>query len=299
MRFLLAIFLLVSPINDINKIARTNELKKEAREAYRTGNYDKAIHNYHYLLDSMGVDDDNIRMNLANAYYASSDTTEALSNYSMLLDSNNKEISSIAYQQLGVIKNKQKKQEEALADFKQALRENPYNEEARYNYELLKKLLDEQKEKEEQEKQQQDKENPDKKDQKDQEKKQDQQQQQDQQKEDQEKKDQDQQQQEKQDQEGKESEEQKEQDQKSEEQKEGEEQEKKNDGQPQEPTDEQQKQDAKKDDLNISPEKLKEMNISEEKAKMILEAMRNQEIQYFQQNKRKAKQKPPSGKPDW
>ena len=41
------------------------------------------------------------------------------------------------------------------------------------------------------------------------------------------------------------------------------------------------------------------MNISEEKAKMILEAMKNNEVQYLQQNKRKATQKKKSGKPDW
>jgi len=41
------------------------------------------------------------------------------------------------------------------------------------------------------------------------------------------------------------------------------------------------------------------MNISEEKAKMILEAMKNNEIQYIQQNRRKAKKKKDSSKPDW
>ena len=46
-------------------------------------------------------------------------------------------------------------------------------------------------------------------------------------------------------------------------------------------------------------EKLEEMNISEEKARMILEAMKNKEIQYKQQNKRKAKKPKKSGKPDW
>jgi hypothetical protein len=42
-----------------------------------------------------------------------------------------------------------------------------------------------------------------------------------------------------------------------------------------------------------------EMKMSEEKAKMILEAMKNQEIQYLQQNKRKATKPRDSGKPDW
>ena len=41
------------------------------------------------------------------------------------------------------------------------------------------------------------------------------------------------------------------------------------------------------------------MKISEEKAKMVLEAMKNQEIQYLQQNKRKATKPKDKGKPDW
>jgi hypothetical protein len=45
--------------------------------------------------------------------------------------------------------------------------------------------------------------------------------------------------------------------------------------------------------------KLQEMKMSEEKAKMILEAMKNNEVQYLQQNKRKATKPRDRGKPDW
>lgn len=43
----------------------------------------------------------------------------------------------------------------------------------------------------------------------------------------------------------------------------------------------------------------KEMQISPEKARMILEALRNNEIQYYQQRLRKSKQRPDKSKPDW
>lgn len=46
-------------------------------------------------------------------------------------------------------------------------------------------------------------------------------------------------------------------------------------------------------------EKLEELNLTEEKARMILEAMKNNEIQYIQQNRRKPTKKPDSSKPDW
>jgi hypothetical protein len=41
------------------------------------------------------------------------------------------------------------------------------------------------------------------------------------------------------------------------------------------------------------------MKISPEKAEMLLEAMKNQERQYLQQNKRKATKQKEKGKPDW
>ncbi|HTJ51461.1 MAG TPA: hypothetical protein VL443_18505, partial [Cyclobacteriaceae bacterium] len=61
--------------------------------------------------------------------------------------------------------------------------------------------------------------------------------------------------------------------------------------------DEQKKKDDKKQSEVAS--KLQEMKISPDKAKMILEAMKNQEVQYLQQNKRKASKPKDRGKPDW
>jgi Ca-activated chloride channel family protein len=285
MKYLILALLLVAPLPDIDKIARTNALKKEAKAAYQAGNFEKAIAKYHYLLDSMNIDEDGIRINLANAYYQNGDTTGAVNNYELLRDSENRELASRAYQQLGVIKNKQKKKEEALADFKQALRKNPANEEARYNYEMLKKLLEE--EKEQQEKQNQDQEKQD------QEQQQDQDQQQDQNK-DQKQQDQEQQQ----DQEGKESE-QDNQDQQQKDDQQKENQEKKKKGKPDEPSDKESDNKEQQEQLNTSPDRFKDLKISEEKARMILEALKNQEVQYLQQKKRKAQKTPPSDKPDW
>ncbi|MDH5610039.1 MAG: hypothetical protein OEY56_11225 [Cyclobacteriaceae bacterium] len=61
---------------------------------------------------------------------------------------------------------------------------------------------------------------------------------------------------------------------------------------------EEKKEENQNEDMNTR-QKLEEMNISEEKAEMILEAMKNSEIQYLQQQKRKAGKRPQSGKPDW
>ena len=291
MRIALVLLLVIgSGFNDLDKIAKANKLKKEAREAYQNGDFTTAISNYQYLLDSMQIDDDKIRLNLANAYYQSQDTTNAQTGYNNLTTSDNKLVNSTAHQQMGVMQNNQKKHKEALQSFKNALKADPTNEDARYNYEMLKKLIKEQEE--------QNKENKDNKD----EQKQDQNKEQDQEKEDQQNKDQEKQDQEQKDQEqeNKEnSEEQNDQEKKEEQDKEGEEGEEKEN----EPKEGEKKEDEEKEgeqkEMPQQSENMKEMKISEEKAKMILEAMKNNEIQYFQQNKRKPTKRKDTGKPDW
>lgn len=158
--------------------------------------------------------------------------------------------------------------------------------------EKLQKLKEELEKKQEQEQQEQE-----------QQEQEQQEQQEEQEKQDQEKKDQ--QQKDQQEQEEKEQEQQ-EQEQKDQEQKqekeEGKENEEKKDeekkDQEAEPTEEEKEQ-KEKDDLQKFLDKLKEMKISPEKAQMILEAMKNNEVQYVQQNKRKATKRKDRSKPDW
>lgn len=94
---------------------------------------------------------------------------------------------------------------------------------------------------------------------------------------------------------------QKEQQQKDQQEKEKQQKEEQAKKQPQEQKDqeEQNKEQQKKDQQNLNREKLEQMKISEEKARMILEAMKNQEKQYLQQNKRKATKSRDRSKPDW
>lgn len=273
----------------IDNIATVNRLKKEAEQAYKDGDYVTAVAHYQTLVDSLNVQDDNIRLNLAHSLIQAGDTISAQRNYSSLVRSNENQVKSIAYQQMGIIASDQQKYEEALATFKEALKADPSNEEARYNYELVKELLKKQQEQQ----QQQDQQNQDQ----DQDQ-QDQQQQQDQQNQDQ----QDQQQQ--QGEQGEQSEDNQEgQQQEQDRQQQGE-----NEQSPQDPNEqnaqqgEQQQEGEKSDEeQSASPisERLKEMNISEEKARMILEAMRNNEMQYIQQNRRRPEKPRDRTKPDW
>lgn len=288
MKVLFSLILSAALIGGFNDIARINAMKKEAKEAYNNGDYEAALKHYELLSDSLSVDDDNILLNLANSYFKVQDTTKAINNYSRLTASSDKIVRSVAHQQLGIIKNREKQFEEALSHFKESLKADPLNEDSRYNYELLKKVLEEQ-EKQEQENQDQNKDqNKDEQD--------------EQNKEEQENKDQDKENQEQENQENKDGQEkdqeEQEGDKKEEENKEG----KPEDQEEKEAEEKEGEQKEGEEEESKEPsfsDKLKEMNISEDKARMILEAMKNNEIQYYQQNKRKAKKKKDSSKPDW
>jgi hypothetical protein len=170
----------------------------------------------------------------------------------------------------------------ALRSVNEGLRQDP----AHTKLQELKKLLEDKK-KEEQKKEQEKKE---------QEKKQQEQQKKDQQKQEQQKKEQEKQDQQKQDDQKKEEQEKKDQEQKKDEDK----KEKSDKEKAEEKKNQEQKEQDKKDDLPPEvKENLEKMKISEEKAKMILEALKNREVQYLQENKRKGTQRQPSDKPDW
>lgn len=274
---LLLILLLGVILTDPITVRKVNSAKSEAKNAFQAGDYSKAVNTYRYLIDSLGVNDDEVRLNLAHALYLQKDTANALPAYQSLMSSSKNQIASKANLHAGLMMNQRGKAEEALSMFKQAVKSDPTNEEARYNYEMLKKKLDDQKKKEEEQKQ------------KDEQNK-DQNQKQDKQKEEQQKKEQEQKQ--KEEQQKKEQEQQK----KDQEKKEQEKKEQEKKEQEKEEQDQEEKEQKKP---NLDKEKLEQMKISEEKAKMILEAMKNQEKQYLQQNKRKATKARDRGKPDW
>ena len=166
---IITLLLLSVLLTDPGDIGNINKAKADARKAYLAGDFKAAADKYRYLVDSAGVVEDEVYMNLANSYFNLNDTAQALGSYQMLTQSTNKKLQSRAYQQLGVLNNREGKFEEALQFLKQSLKADPANNDARYNYEMIKKKLEEQKKKEEQQKnkdkdqQQKDEENKDNK----------------------------------------------------------------------------------------------------------------------------------------
>jgi hypothetical protein len=150
MKLVLVYILLLAVSIDPTKIRKVNAAKSQAKEAYNSGDYKQAIERYTYIMDSLGVIEDEMTLNLANSYFQINDTTSASGVYQSIAGSAKPRIRSNAQHQLGVLNHRQGKYEEALQNFKQAIKADANNTDARYNYEMLKKKLDEQKKKEQQ-----------------------------------------------------------------------------------------------------------------------------------------------------
>ena len=283
----------VSAIDPVGKIAKANAAKEKAYEAFKNGDFNKVVTHYSYLLDSLGYESPEAELNRAHAYFQLKDTVNAFDSYRKVSDAKDSKLKSRAMLQMGNLSEMQKEYKNALSFYKESLKADPNNNKARYNYELLKKKMDQQKDQNQDQNQDQDQ-NKDQ-DQQDQEKK-EQQDQKNQEQEDSENQKQEENQDQKQ--EGEDSEEEqkkkdaKQQDGEQDENKEGEEQQEQKEGE--------EKKDGEEQEMKPSTkQKLEEMNLSEEKAKMILEYLKNKESQYFQQLRKKATKKQDSNKPDW
>ncbi|WP_242920289.1 tetratricopeptide repeat protein [Pontibacter liquoris] len=142
MKLLLAAILLVSFLSGgLRTIARINTYAQEAAQAYRQQDYTRAIAAYEYLLNDLDVQDDQLRLNLAHAYYQAGAPEKAQESYRLLAEHPSSHLRAIAHLQLGNIAAGRHKYKQALARYRQALIADPDNEKARYDYELLKKYL--------------------------------------------------------------------------------------------------------------------------------------------------------------
>ena len=157
-------------------IFQTNSAKKKATKLYQEKQYKDAASELLYMNNIWKLDEPTVTLNLAHAYFEQQDTSaisSALTYYSQAVNSTNDKVRSVANLQVGILKakragsqqtkpkDKKKIYEDALVNFKDAVRADQYNKEARFDYELLKRLLEielkkqeeEQKDKSEDEKQ--------------------------------------------------------------------------------------------------------------------------------------------------
>ena len=138
-------FIIIILLN-INNIDEINRLTKEAEIYFKNKEYDKSIANYKILIDSFDVTNEKIYLNLAHSHFLSKDTAKALENYTYATITDDNKIKSIALQQIGNINESRNKLDEALDFYKESIISDNSNIDSKFNYELVKKKIQKQKE---------------------------------------------------------------------------------------------------------------------------------------------------------
>ncbi|EIM78380.1 hypothetical protein A3SI_03870 [Nitritalea halalkaliphila LW7] len=138
-------FILLLLPNSLKRIGEQNKLISESEEAFAAGNMELAIAKQKALIDILEGDERQslVRLNLALSYQRLEEKEEALRLFNQLLSETNAEVASIAANQLGLMQAAENDFEEALGSFRYALIKNYENETARYNFELLKRWMEE------------------------------------------------------------------------------------------------------------------------------------------------------------
>lgn len=248
---------------DIGDIAAINRLKREAEAAFRNKYWNVAIAKYKQLIETYQVKEPEVMLNLAHAYFEAREYAMALVSYEQAAKCNNKAIQTVAFQQAAIIKAQSGQLEDALRYLRNSLRAWPNNQVARYNYEAVYALWV---------KQQQQSGGGGSGEQNNQDRSQQNQNKQQQQQ------NADRKQQQQQGQQSSDNSQNGEQDSQS---------------------SDKGKTEDKPGNMQLRSKRLEQIKMTEEQAKNILDAIRNNEVQYLQQMQRQPSRRPDRSKPDW
>ena len=127
---------------------------------YQEGKFDEARAHYERILLNREKDDA-ARFGLGTSAYQQKDFETAARVFNNVMRTKDKSLQSKALYNIGTLFNEQQKMEESLAFFRKAIESDPLNEDAKVNYELLKRHLQQQ----QQDQQQNSNQNQDSKDQ--------------------------------------------------------------------------------------------------------------------------------------
>jgi tetratricopeptide (TPR) repeat protein len=123
----------------LERNALRNSAKREAERAYRMQYFAQASQQYQLIIDNSVVRPVEVQFDLAQALFAQKKYKQAEVLYRRNLQAQDPAIVSNALNQLGLLLVLQGDTVEAIQRFKSALRTQPDNDIARYNFELLKK----------------------------------------------------------------------------------------------------------------------------------------------------------------
>lgn len=123
------------------RVTRLNNAIKTAEKSYAEANYAQSVTDHLVLINDFQVSADELNFDLGLSHQYSEKVDEALTWYDLASQSPTKMLASFAFNQSGVIQGNKKEYEVALSKFQSALIQDPTNEQARYNYELLARWL--------------------------------------------------------------------------------------------------------------------------------------------------------------
>lgn len=135
------LLLLFAIITSAATFAQTQEyaLVHQGNRAYSRSDWKKAEQNYRKALE---INPKNARamFNLGDTYLSQQNDKDALDWYTKATKTEtDKKVKAMAYHNIGYIHHKQKKYDEAIEAYKQALRLNPNDDDTRYNLTLAQK----------------------------------------------------------------------------------------------------------------------------------------------------------------
>lgn len=133
------IFLWLIDNSSFAKVNIRNEAIKNARIAYKYGDFKEASIEYQLLASTSFFTPPEVTLNYAHALFENNDIVQARRKYAQLISIQDPSLASTTYSQLGIIFCAEKDTAQALTLFKEALILKPDNDLARFNYELLKR----------------------------------------------------------------------------------------------------------------------------------------------------------------
>lgn len=139
--FLLYLLLWIWDNRSFDAITNSNRAKSNAESAYLGKDYRRAADLYHKITYGSLFTHPASRLYLAHSYFQLDSLAQAQYQYKLLMNIDNKSIASRANAQLALLAVRSQDTTLALNYLKTALRQEPLNRKARYNYELLKKTF--------------------------------------------------------------------------------------------------------------------------------------------------------------
>lgn len=133
------------------KTSRLNKAIDTAELSYAEARYSDAITDHLVLINEFEVKSQALNFNLGLSHQFGEKTEEATTWYDQATQGSDKIINSMAFNQSGVLLGDKKEYQAALSKFQSALIQDPTNEVARYNYELLARWLQRDEERKQQE----------------------------------------------------------------------------------------------------------------------------------------------------